>query len=88
MPAAIRCDNDLFWGAGPCGGGASMSWLATATHSSQIWTPGPATSFETSAALFLQNEHRRSQNVIMREYLQLDGNVRRRGPRTPGYRCV
>lgn len=39
-------------------GGAAMSRVATETHSSQMCTLGPATSFKTSAALFLQNEQR------------------------------
>ena len=33
-----------------------MMRLAIATHASQIWTFGPATSFEASAALFPQKE--------------------------------
>jgi hypothetical protein len=33
-----------------------MMRLATATHASQMYTLGPATSFDTSEALFPQNE--------------------------------
>jgi hypothetical protein len=44
-----------------------MRSRAIATHLSQIWTRGPATSLRTSASLLPQNEHRklRVRNSMM-----------------------
>jgi hypothetical protein len=45
---------------------SSMMWLAMATHASQMYTFGPATSLETSAALLPQKEHasRLRKNIV------------------------
>jgi hypothetical protein len=52
-------------GVAASGGRPSISRVAIATHSSQMKTRGPATSFATCDSDFLQNEHLSPNDVFM-----------------------